>query len=53
MRCPNCDSELRRIITVDPYIDHQLVEGWECPVCGYDSVYNDEEPLGDDSDEED
>ena len=52
MKCPNCDSKLKRMITDDPYIDHQLVEGWECPECGYDSVYDDEEPIGDDDDQQ-
>ena len=51
MRCPNCDSKLKRMITDDPHIDHQLVEGWECPECGYDSVYDDDEPIGDDDDD--
>lgn len=52
MRCPHCDSKLKRMITDDPYIDHQLVEGWECPECGYDSVYDDEEPVEDDDDQQ-
>ena len=51
MRCPNCDAKLKRMITDDPHIDHQLVEGWECPECGYDSVYDDEEPVEDEEDE--
>ena len=51
MRCPNCDTKLKRMITDHPIIDHQLVEGWECPLCGYDSVYDDEEPVEDDEDD--
>ena len=52
MKCPRCDSKLKRMITDDPYIDHQLVEGWECPECGYDSVYDDEDPVEDDDDQQ-
>ena len=36
MKCPKCDAKLKRMITADPHIDHQLVEGWECPECGYE-----------------
>ncbi len=53
MKCPHCDSKLKRMITDDPHIDHQLVEGWECPECGYDSVYDNDEPVEDDEEEED
>lgn len=53
MKCQHCDSKLKRMITDDPHIDHQLVEGWECPECGYDSVYDDEEPVEDDEDDDD
>lgn len=52
MKCPHCDSKLKRMITDDPHIDHQLVEGWQCPECGYDSVYDDEEPVEDDDDQQ-
>lgn len=52
MRCPNCDAKLKRMITDDPNIDHQLVEGWECPECGYDSVYDDEEPVEEDDEDD-
>lgn len=52
MRCPICDTKLRRMITDDPHIDHQLVEGWECPECGYDSVYDQDEPVEDDEEDE-
>lgn len=52
MRCPVCDAKLRRMITDDPFIDHQLVDGWECHECGYDSVHDADEPV-EDSDEED
>lgn len=51
MRCPNCDAKLKQMITDVPNIDHQLVEGWECPECGYDSIYDDEEPVEDDEDD--
>ena len=53
MRCPNCDAKLKRMITDHPHIAHDLVEGWECPECGYDSVYDHEEPVEDDEDEDD
>ena len=53
MKCPHCDSKLKRMITDDPYIDHQLVEGWECPDCKYNSVYEDDEPVDDDEDADD
>lgn len=53
MRCPNCDAKLRSMITDHPFLDHELVEGWECPECGYDSVYDDESPVEDDEDEDD
>lgn len=52
MKCPICDTKLRRMITDDPHIDHMLVDGWECPECGYDSVYDDEEPFEDDDEED-
>ena len=52
MRCPNCDAKLERMITDDPHITHDLVEGQQCPECGYDSVYDDEEPVEDEEDEE-
>ena len=53
MKCPHCDSKLKGMITDDPHIDHLLVEGWECPECKYDSVYDDEEPVEDDEDDDD
>lgn len=53
MKCPHCDSKLKRMITDDPYIGHQLVEGWECPDCKYNSVYDDDEPVDDDEDDDD
>ena len=53
MRCPVCDSKLERMITDHPHIAHDLVEGWQCPECGYDSVYDDEEPVEDDEDDDD
>ena len=52
MKCPHYDSKLKRMITDDPYIDHQLVEGWEYPDCKYNSVYDDEEPVEDDEDDD-
>ena len=52
MKCPHCDSKLKRMITDDPHIDHQLVEGWECPECKYNSVYDDDEPVTDDDDQQ-
>ena len=51
--CPNCGATLRRMITDDPHIDHQLVDGWECPECGYDSVYDDEEPVEEPGEDDD
>ena len=52
MRCPMCDAKLERMITDDPHIPHMCVDGWQCPECGYDSVYDDEEPV-EDAEEED
>lgn len=49
--CPKCGAKLRNMITDDPVIEHQLVEGYECPDCGYDSVYDLEEPEDDGEDE--
>ncbi len=31
MRCPNCDAKLKRMITDDPYIDHQLSKAGNAP----------------------
>jgi len=43
----------RSMITNDPIVSHQLVEGYECPECGYDSVYDAEEPIEEEEDDED
>ena len=53
--CPRCGAKLRGMVTDDPHISHQVVEGFECPECGYDSVYDPEEPeeSGDDNEEND
>lgn len=51
--CPICNAKLRTMITNDPIISHQLVEGYECPECGYDSVYDTEEPIEEEEDDED
>lgn len=51
--CPICDARLRRMITTDPHDDHGLVEGWECPDCHYDSVYDPECPVESNEDDED
>ena len=48
--CPICNAKLRSMITNDPIVSHQLVEGYEC---GYDSVYDTEEPIEEDEDDED
>lgn len=52
--CPICSARLRAMVTDDPVVDNQLTEGYECPECGYDSVYDHDEPVDEpDDDEED
>lgn len=51
--CPICDARLRRMITTDPHDNHNLVEGWECPDCHYDSVYDQECPVESNETDED
>lgn len=51
--CPMCNAKLRSMITNDPIVSRQLVEGYECPECGYDSVYDAEEPIEEEEDDED
>lgn len=50
--CPHCGTTLRKMITNHPFIDHDLVEGYECPECKYDSVYDSEEPKEEPEEEE-
>lgn len=53
MKCPICDAKLRTMVTDHPFIDHLLVDGYECPECHYDSVYDDESPVPDDDTDDD
>ena len=43
--CPRCETKLRRMITKHPHIDHELIEAYECPECGYDSFYDADDPI--------
>lgn len=38
--CPHCGEPMRSMITDDPMCSHSLVEGYECPNCKYDSIYD-------------
>lgn len=43
--CPYCESKLHIMITKHQHIEHELIDGYECSECGYDSFYDADDPI--------